>query len=130
MTDLKPCPFCGGKAKVYKPDPEVDPQWYIACPNYRECCAPTAVGMTYEEAAASWNRRADDPLKERVCETLKHIMPDECYAGEARAAADCDGCELRDGCDRYVALKALAEWRKEATSDETEPRSMVGSASR
>ena len=29
-------------------------------------------------------------------------------------AADCDGCGLRDDCDRYVALKVLAEWQGEA----------------
>ena len=119
MIELKLCPFCGGDAEiiVFRWNEGGVPSYGRSCAvrcTTRTCGMQTGMCGHPEEAAAIWNRRADDPLKERVCETLKSIMPEECYAGEARTAADCDGCELRDGCDRYVALKALAEWQGEA----------------
>ena len=102
--ELKPCSHCGGRALAADCAGAIN----VTCQN--PDCGIECVASTIEEAAAIWNRRVDDPLKERVCETLSNIMRDECYAGEAGAAADCDGCGLRDDCDRYVALKVLAEW--------------------
>lgn len=112
MTELKSCPFCGGKAQLRHgwDRCEVSYGFDVYC-----FCGATMEGQegaftSEADAIAAWNCRADDPLKERMYEILKSIMPEECYAGEARTAADCDGCELRDDCDRYVALKVLAEW--------------------
>lgn len=107
MGELKPCPFCGGK--LYVSHTHGGHYWWCGCGVESGCLFGTE-----EDAIKAANKRADDPLKERVCETLKHIMPEECYAGEAKTAADCDGCELRDGCDRHVVLRALAEWQGEA----------------
>ena len=104
MTELKSCPFCGGRALAADCAGAIN----VTCQN--PDCGIECVASTIEEAADIWNHRADDPLKQRVCETLERIMPDECYAGEARVAADCDGCTLCDICDRYLALKVLAEW--------------------
>lgn len=56
MTDeLKPCPFCGGKARV-KCSIKED-LWGVAC--YKcECC--TKVFFSEEEAVEAWNRRVND----------------------------------------------------------------------
>ena len=51
--DLKPCPFCGGKAKVVKT------YWtiYIKC----QCCdARSNCKETEQKAAEAWNRRVGD----------------------------------------------------------------------
>ena len=57
-TQLKPCPFCGGKTEV-----EYGTSGYnvyqIGCQN-NECFAYAGWGDTPEEAAEAWNRRADN----------------------------------------------------------------------
>lgn len=55
MTKLKPCPFCGSKAKMERTP--INPYYYVICTNL-ECDA--TVGRfqpTEEEAVAVWNRR-------------------------------------------------------------------------
>ena len=75
MTDLKPCPFCGGEAEIY---PEVDrimgKFWYIRC---KKCyCRGTgiyesgrklepqeehaAITGAWKKAIEAWNRRAGE----------------------------------------------------------------------
>ena len=61
MTELKPCPFCGGTAIVtavphnYGEDLKVG--WLVFClPNG---CCKTYLHRTAEEATAVWNRRAE-----------------------------------------------------------------------
>ena len=53
MTELKPCPFCGGKAKLrgYQID------FRVMCP---ECGGRAKLCSTAEETIESWNRRADN----------------------------------------------------------------------
>ncbi len=55
-TKLKPCPFCGGKAELYK-------SWWlgqyfqVTC---TKCRVTTRVGGTKKGIAAMWNRRTDE----------------------------------------------------------------------
>ena len=49
---LKPCPFCGGKAKVMN-----GPDDWVQCDR---CGATTAFSATVESAIAKWNRRVKD----------------------------------------------------------------------
>lgn len=60
MSDLLPCPFCGGKAQLHPPTySDENPSEIIgpACVNCQNCCA--AVIDTWEDdALAAWNRRA------------------------------------------------------------------------
>lgn len=55
MTDLKPCPFCGGEARHYAPGPI---EHHIECTNPK-CYAVTHGWPTEAEAIAAWNARAD-----------------------------------------------------------------------
>ena len=72
MTDkLKPCPFCGGKAKIYthikateykngvwtEYKPEV---WRVMCDARVDCCALLNKFDTKQEAIEAWNRRANE----------------------------------------------------------------------
>lgn len=53
MTELKNCPFCGGKAEVaylyFRP--------YIIC---NKCHAQIPCYNNYKSAKEAWNRRADE----------------------------------------------------------------------
>lgn len=50
---LKPCPFCGGKAKIVKTY-----TIWVKCIN---CHASANCHSTKKEAAAAWNRRMEEP---------------------------------------------------------------------
>ena len=68
-TNLKPCPFCGGKSDVYK---TVNHQISVDMKHYHHtietvfgfivmceiCCCQTALYDTKKEAIKAWNRRA------------------------------------------------------------------------
>ena len=54
---LKPCPFCGGRAKVMNgPDDWAQCDW-VQCDR---CGATTAFSATVESAIAKWNSRVKD----------------------------------------------------------------------
>lgn len=63
---LKPCPFCGGMAQLYRMNIR-DPNgglYYIACPHCDArfsfepgMCVRTYTARTVEDAANLWNRR-------------------------------------------------------------------------
>jgi len=73
-TELKPCPFCGGEARMVPPDSAL-PSWYAGC---RHCdqgfCEDSEVG-----AIAAWNTRADD---NRRCENCKYWREPDLDADE------------------------------------------------
>ena len=56
MFDVKPCPFCGGPARlemfIHKVKGEV---WYVQC---GECKASTWYYATMDDAMKEWNKRA------------------------------------------------------------------------
>ena len=57
MTELKPCPFCGGEATVQ----EWEGGYYIECLNPDCDVSPATADFDAEkEAIVAWNRRADD----------------------------------------------------------------------
>lgn len=58
ISELKPCPFCGGKAKIG----EVIPDWFKAHCADDNCigCNTGKMYLTAQEAAESWNRRANN----------------------------------------------------------------------
>ena len=71
MTELKRCPFCGGKAKYKRTTIKMNGVWCdTVCVRCISCDSRTGRilydarkhpnGEEYEEAAKAWNRRADD----------------------------------------------------------------------
>ncbi len=58
MTDLKPCPFCGGKAEFRKvKGAPYFPCIFVICP---KCLTTSDNYSNNEDAAANWNRRIQD----------------------------------------------------------------------
>lgn len=69
--ELKPCPFCGGKAEIIKDEMHV----WVHCTN---CDSDTDLYQIQKEAVAAWNRR---PILEqleaenkRLREALEHAV--------------------------------------------------------
>jgi len=57
MTELKPCPFCGGEAEPFNPFGNINGPWYVRC---SDCGGSIRFEHTEAEAIAAWNTRADD----------------------------------------------------------------------
>ena len=54
---LKPCPFCGGEAKLINILNYYGDIYWVKC---EECNAETPSDFEKDEAIAAWNRRAND----------------------------------------------------------------------
>ena len=67
MTELKPCPFCGGTAIMRENKNSFVPRYYVRCGNDNCSVIVTTCNRgTAEEAAEVWNRRVDNEPKERA----------------------------------------------------------------
>ena len=60
-NELKPCPFCGGKAEIYQYDP-FDGYQGDCSMNIVHCtrCGAAFERRRKEQAMDAWNRRAND----------------------------------------------------------------------
>lgn len=68
MTELKPCPFCGGQAIIGQTKKTLKSQYSVHCMNSQ--CIANRLGnpfvmhyLSIAEAVTAWNRRADDERK-------------------------------------------------------------------
>ena len=60
MSDLLPCPFCGGEADVYKHNrPAFGASYHVECQE-EACLCGTCHHESRDEAIAAWNTRAID----------------------------------------------------------------------
>lgn len=58
-NELKPCPFCGGKAFVWRTNHKT----YVQCKNFNAFYHLVQMaGKTDEEAFEKWNRRYNDEV--------------------------------------------------------------------
>ena len=65
--ELKPCPFCGGKAELYESEAynlktetkEKNIRWFVMC----EQCTALTCGALKGKAIEAWNRRVKDDDK-------------------------------------------------------------------
>lgn len=75
MTELLPCPFCGGEAKLFHNTQAEDARnwWWIAyCVNEDNCGAGIGGGASEAAAITQWNRRDTNAILSafysRVCD--------------------------------------------------------------
>jgi hypothetical protein len=61
MNDLKPCPFCGGRAKLLCIKCPVGEFWRVYCMDV-DCPVEPSINVygRRETAIEAWNRRADN----------------------------------------------------------------------
>ena len=104
MSELKPCPFCGGKAELSRFQ-EAECYW-VSC-NTQGCEIEIACHPCSASAKKTWNTRAPDPRVEKMTNTLLNIvecveMRHELYVSDEQA--------LLVVADK--ARAALAEWEE------------------
>ena len=108
-TELKPCPFCGGEAKIQEYNGGFAA---VGCSNGRCYMHPHAFGFpSAEDAAERWNRRAErtcrdtdnmqDAIKCSECgETTLNTLywcdvDDECMTVKGHRPRFCSNCGAR-----------------------------------
>lgn len=75
MTDLKPCPFCGGvHVEIVNQGSMPDDPHVVQCDD----CDASASGMSADEAIAAWNRRAERTCRIERVSTPYHRGPARC----------------------------------------------------
>lgn len=84
MSELKPCPFCGGKAEInaWATEDYDDGDAMISC---EKCEAKTSIYVSTEYAAEAWNRRPSDALEaenKALRDGLKFYADRENYNGK------------------------------------------------
>ena len=67
MMELKPCPFCGGEAKVVVQHKSIRKPYVVVCED-EECMASVGIfSVTKEDAIDRWNRREPiDKISEKA----------------------------------------------------------------
>ena len=87
MSELKPCPFCGGEAETVRSMRSFTCEswevfFYVLCKG----CGARVEGADEAEAIEAWNTR-----HERTCELIKHAAYDE-ESGIELVLYECDKC--------------------------------------
>ena len=88
MTELLPCPFCGGEAYIYAPGPI---EHHVACKN-PSCYAETHGWSTEAEAIAAWNTRAEQTCNLTLDGTDGCFGCSRCYENIRPLANYCPNC--------------------------------------
>jgi Lar family restriction alleviation protein len=102
--ELKPCPFCGGRAAIFTRENAHWPH----CLNEEECGAEGPGASDIASAAAAWNRRASSTISALEAERDKAMA----WAKEQHAAADRYAASLATANARIAGMeKALRDLR-------------------
>lgn len=106
MTELLPCPFCGGQARIFHFSSAIrDEVWRAVCD--KPFCAQGPDGCTEAEAIAAWNSRAERGTLtvEQVREAIERNF------GKVAVLDDGGPVEWRDDwvCNIRINYKAIAD---------------------
>lgn len=91
--ELKPCPFCGGKARIIKESQPGFIQCKVAC---RNCGTATPFIGSKEQSIITWNCRAQQPNEPLTCDGCCENKPDEPWR------EICSECKRRPRQDLYA----------------------------
>ena len=109
MTDLKPCPFCGGKVEIDMLDSEnsrnVKIYSAVHCP---ECHEWFFKGLSRGKIIERWNRRAQPENKPLTCDAVPVVrgewlnIPNRyvCVAGDRPYRGNATSCSAIRSSDR------------------------------
>lgn len=114
MNELKPCPFCGGKAELYTTITSSVPKRGMA---WVHCVKCHSSGAVFEDrnndgefvclAIKAWNRRADQGQANKVAELElvkleRDAAVEDLNALRKKTGWKCDCCYYNDNYDRDV----------------------------
>lgn len=105
MSELKPCPFCGGEAVPFNPFDNTDGTWCVLC---SECASATGFEQTEAQAIAAWNSRVEHGTltAEQVSKaTYAHSIHADCADADWQAIAD----ELNSRAERTCSIAEYGE---------------------
>lgn len=91
MSELLPCPFCGGEATIRHDSTDAAywgwDEWWVECINTQCLMQPESAGTfdTEEQAIAAWNTRAErtchrdeyEAAPFSVCSECGAVLPDD-----------------------------------------------------
>lgn len=103
MSDLKPCPFCGGEAEPFNPFGNADGTWCVLC---SECASATGFEQTEAEAIAAWNTRA--PIEYEGWFYLPKPRDGIIDYGELEITRTENGCKIKQPVE--VIESAIRSW--------------------
>jgi Lar family restriction alleviation protein len=72
-TELKPCPFCGSDAKVFREKLPICHEYRTKCLN-ENCKVFIPYSLNMKDAIRAWNTRADEDLKARNAELEEEMQ--------------------------------------------------------
>lgn len=110
MNELRPCPFCGGEARIHASHHGDTHYYQVECGNEYDCGAwPTVrVHHTEAEAIAAWNSRAERMCRDvngnphdftcSECGASMYTQVDECWTMIARGGRPDDVIENPSYC--------------------------------
>lgn len=97
MTELLPCPFCGGEARVQHQSRKLYGDvidWYgVYCK--KQFCGYVSGQSTEAEAIAAWNTRAERTCHYKEHDALVMLSCDVCGHGSLHRPNYCPNCGAR-----------------------------------